>query len=120
LNTTVHRQRLPKAARVLARRDFLLIQQRGKRQRSSHFVVMTMPAYTSRSRLGLTVTRRFGNAVARNLIKRRLREFFRARQTELYPAQDIVIIPQSGAETLAHAQVAKELERIFALAAKAR
>lgn len=52
-------------------------------------------------------------------MKRLLREFFRTRQVDIAPAQDIVIIPQAGAETLAFAQVAEELGRILFIAEKA-
>jgi len=50
-------------------------------------------------RLGLTVSRRVGNAVQRNRVKRRLREFFRLNKDRL-PVADIVIIAQPGAAEL--------------------
>jgi ribonuclease P protein component len=48
------------------------------------------------ARLGLVVSRRAGNAVARNRWKRRLREAFRLCQNEL-PAMDFVCIPRAAA-----------------------
>ena len=42
-------------------------------------------------RLGLAVSRRVGNAVARNRVKRRLREAFRLQQHQLPPGYDLVI-----------------------------
>lgn len=44
-------------------------------------------------RLGLAVTRKCGNAVERNRIKRVLREFFRLRQQDM-PVMDIVVTPK--------------------------
>ncbi len=47
------------------------------------------------ARLGITVTRKFGNAVARNRAKRLFREAFR-RSTGLFPEGiDVVIIPKN-------------------------
>jgi len=48
-----------------------------------------------------------------------LREFFRARQTYITPAQDILIIPRTGADALGFAQVAEELGRVLSIDGKA-
>ena len=119
LNLEVRQQAFPKTARLLVRREFLFLQHRGKRRHSAHFVVLTAPAQGKRPRLGITTTRRFGSAVVRNRMKRVLREFFRARQTYITPAQDILIIPRMGADTLGFAQVAEELGRVLSIDGKA-
>lgn len=52
------------------------------------------------SRLGLTVSRRVGNAVVRNRVKRALRETFRLVWDDLLPGYDLVVIArQSAAKT---------------------
>jgi ribonuclease P protein component len=96
---------------LLKRREFLFLQQRGKRQHSPHFVVISSLSPKRHSRLGITVSRRFGNAVTRNRMKRMLRELFRTRRAEVAPAKDILIIPKVGANALTFAQVTTELER---------
>jgi ribonuclease P protein component len=106
----------PKTARLLARREFLLLQKQGKRRHSPHFVVVTIPAQTKRPRLGITTSRRFGKAVIRNRMKRILREFFRTHQSLITPSQDIIIIPRAGAEQLTLAQVTEELGSLLFLA----
>jgi len=51
-------------------------------------------------------------------MKRILREFFRRHQAQITPAQNILIIPKVGADTLDFVQVAEELERVLLSAGK--
>lgn len=53
-------------------------------------------AAVSRSRLGLSVSRRVGNAVIRNAWKRRLREAFRLVQPRLPGGHDFVVVVRSS------------------------
>jgi ribonuclease P protein component len=119
LTSTARRFAFPKSARLLVRRDFLFLQKRGRRRHCPHFVVLTAPAQQPWPRLGVTVSRRFGKAVVRNRMKRMLREFFRRYQVDIVPAQDIVIIPKAGAETLSFSHMVEELGRELFIARKA-
>lgn len=67
----------------------------GRRFFSRHFVVFAVPRHDGGTwRLGLTVSRKTGKAVARNRVKRVLREFFRLFQHELDAPLDIVVVPK--------------------------
>ena len=106
----------PKSVRLLERREFLFLQQKGRKRHSQHFLVATAPAKNEHSRFGVTTSRRFGNAVVRNRMKRLLREFFRTHQSFISPACDIVVIPRAGAEQLTFAQVVEELGKALSIA----
>ncbi len=90
---------LPKVARVRKRREYQELQ-KGRRLVSAHFVffVQARPTASERSRLGLIVSRKVGNAVARNLVKRRARELFRrSHEVLLGPGWDCVALARPGA-----------------------
>ncbi len=107
----------PKALRLRQRQDFLRAQAQGKRLHTRHFGVTLAPMAAGHPRLGLVVTRRLGKAVARNRMKRVLREFFRRHQTGL-PAFDLVIMAKKGAAALSYREVEEELGRLLSRAGK--
>jgi ribonuclease P protein component len=78
--------------RKLRRADFERATGAGRRLATRHFLVFVRERGDGGStRLGITVTRKVGNAVRRNRIKRLVREWFRARTAEL-GACDLVVV----------------------------
>ncbi len=60
--------------------------------------------------MGLTVSRKVGNAVVRNSVKRRIREYFRKNKS-LTPQIDLVVVAQKGSGSLSGEEVRRELYR---------
>lgn len=67
----------PRTCRVGARRDFRAAYEDGARQQGRLVVVFARPRAEGGVRLGLTATRKAGGAVARNRVRRHVREIFR-------------------------------------------
>jgi len=82
----------------------------------SHSSRLEHRAPVARPRLGLTVSRKVGNAVVRNRVKRSIREWFRIVKGDLQ-ARDLVVIARPGAARLAGVEIFAELQE---LAAEAR
>jgi ribonuclease P protein component len=91
--------KFPKAARLRRRRDFLQVQQRGRRLYSGDVLVVAREPGGPRPRIGITVSSKVGNAVERNQVKRWVREAWRSLGTDL-PAADLVVIARPAARTM--------------------
>ena len=93
--------------------EFLRLQRIGVRFQSPHFVLYAgrLDYEPERSRLGVTVSRRIGNAVVRNRVKRRVREIFRKviRARAAAAGTSIVVIARGGAGALESAAIGDEL-----------
>lgn len=90
----------------------------GKRRTSAGFVVVISPraegaaaeSDEKRRRLGVTVSKRVGNSVIRNCVKRRIREWFRHAREGLPAGSDTVVIARPVARELSGSDVAAILE----------
>lgn len=92
------RQTLPRAARLRKRREFDRVVRGGVCLADRRMRLWAIRNDLGWSRLGLIVGRQHGNAVARNRIKRLLREAFRLRRAELPVGLDLVCRPHAQAE----------------------
>ena len=86
-----HPNRLPVEYRIRQRREYRRVQSRGRTFRQPHLTMLYLPA-SENSRFGITVSRKVGNAVIRNRVKRRIREILRHHWRDLQGAWDIVVI----------------------------
>jgi ribonuclease P protein component len=82
---------------------------RGRRVETKTFRLFFRPTSAGRSRLGLVVSRKVGNAVARNRIKRVLREYFRQERAKFPEGMDCVIAVRPQAPWIGLADVRAEL-----------
>jgi len=72
---------------------------RGKRLHCHGLRVVYIPNQLDHGRLGLAVSRKYGNAVQRNRLKRCLRQAFRQHPVIHQPI-DILMMPQGGSGAL--------------------
>lgn len=104
----------PKCERLLNRKDFVNLNLSGKRFKAGHFTVLTKENGLMITRLGITASKRIGNAARRNRIKRLIREFFRLNKASLPNGYDIIIIAGRGTHGLGLRDIEEELgNKIF-------
>lgn len=101
--------RLAKSARVRKRREYQRIQSGGRRVSLAHFVlILRARADSNGARLGIAASRKVGNAVVRNRMRRLIREAFRCTR-ELFAADmDVVVIVKSAPAEFALVDVVRE------------
>ncbi len=86
----------PREKRVQRRADFVLCYDANRRFFSKYFVLFTRKQEEGGWRAGFTVSRKMGNAVRRNKMKRILREFFRLHGQNLPQGLDIIVVPKKN------------------------
>lgn len=106
----------PRAERIRRSREFQALSRSGSRRAGRNFVVLSgeVDAPDVLARLGVTVSRRVGNAVVRNAVKRRVREWFRQVGRERMAGRDVVVIARPGAAQLGGTAVFAELDELTA------
>jgi ribonuclease P protein component len=115
--------RFPQSRRIRKRREYVAVQAGARRVVTAHFVILLQAQSEpgGAPRLGITASRKVGNAVIRNRAKRLVREAFRATQS-LWPfGMDLVIIVRSLREGTQLADVTREwCAAASAIASRAR
>ena len=102
-----------KADRILKRSEFIYISRFGKKLQDRHFIVTFCPGRSEKTRLGVTVTRKVGDAATRNRIKRLAREHFRLNRDKITGKWDLNIIAKKAAADLTSDQAFLALQSVF-------
>jgi ribonuclease P protein component len=106
--------RFARADRLLRSREFQHVTRRGRRAASGAFVILACPGkHPEHARLGLTVSRKVGNSVVRNRVKRRVREWFRRDGRSLAAGLDVVVIARHAAAGLESGELGSQLSSLM-------
>lgn len=85
-----------KADRIRTSSEYRMLTKTGDRHYSEHLIIISRENQISRSRLGITVSKKVGKAVTRNRIKRIIREYFRLNRRNFPVRMDINIIARQS------------------------
>lgn len=106
-----HDRKFRKSDRIVCQPDFDRVHQSDLFATDHLLVVKGTRNDLGKTRLGLSISKKVGNAVVRNRWKRAIREGFRLNRNEIPVGWDLVVRPRKGA-TLDRAGIANSLVQL--------
>ena len=106
---------MKKRFRVKKEKDFSAIFKKGESFANRKFVIYRLENDEQHFRVGLSVSKKLGNAVTRNQIKRRIRHILIEYKNQLVENVDFVVIARKGVEILDYAEMGKNLLHVLKL-----
>ena len=103
---------MKKSYRVKSEKDFNAIFKSGQSFANRKFVIYKLEKKQRHFRVGISVSKKLGNAVMRNKIKRRIRHVLIAHRAEL-ATLDFVVIARKGVEFLTYQELEQNLLHVL-------
>ncbi|MEZ5315563.1 MAG: ribonuclease P protein component [Chlamydiales bacterium] len=105
----LNRYLFPKTSRLLYSHEFRLCKKYGVYQSGQFLSIHTRQTTSALTKIGLTVSRRYGKAIQRNHFKRLLREAFRLSQHKLPSNLHISVHPLAASQRATFLEIQEEL-----------
>ena len=106
-----------KIEKIKKNRDFQLIYNKGKKEFGYYTLIFFEENKDDEIHLGAVTSKKTGNAVCRNRIRRLIREYFRLNNLKFEKGFDIVCVAKKKAgeniKTLKYKDIEKDLNKIF-------
>ncbi|MDR1474011.1 MAG: ribonuclease P protein component [Lactobacillales bacterium] len=106
-----------KSYRVKKEKEFQAVFHTGKSYANKRFIIYQLsPRKQPHFRVGISVSKKLGNAVTRNKIKRKIRQAILELSAEIRPDVDFIVIARYDAKNLTVAETVKNLQHILMIA----
>jgi ribonuclease P protein component len=103
-----------KTYRLAKREDFNKVYRYGKSMANHQFVLYYLPqSKLEQFRLGISVSKKVGNAVVRNRLRRMIKEIVRLKKENMTPHYDYVLIARKPAAEMEYADMEKSILHVI-------
>ncbi len=100
-----------KVYRLTQRGSFTYIYKKGKRAYDKLITLYYVDAYNLK--VGVSVSKKVGNSVVRNKVKRRIKEAFRQIIPFIIPTYNFVIVARQGIEDAPYSEISKSIVQVL-------
>ena len=94
--------------RIRKQKDFFVLYKKGKRYRGKYFTLIHFPNNLEFCRFAVVASKKVGNAVRRNKIKRRMRTLFRRNKNSIIIPMDLIVIASAELHNLSWTDLQNE------------
>jgi ribonuclease P protein component len=94
-------------------KEFRYVYKKGRSVSDGNIVLIYVVTKTPRLKVGFSVSKKLGNSVERNRIKRRMKEAFFSMAGEVSPKSLLVFVPREHANALSYQELKASEERLL-------
>lgn len=84
--------------RIRKKKDFSNLYKKGSSSRGTYFNLIYLPNSLTYSRMAVVASKKIGNAVQRNRVRRRVKELFRRNKDLLTTPVDMIVVTKKGVQ----------------------
>lgn len=95
--------------RLRSKREFKYAFKKGNSLNSRYLVLVAVKNFKKYSKFGIVVTKKIGNAVCRNSVKRKIREILRINLANIKTGYNFILLTKPGIETQNYTEIQKSI-----------
>ncbi len=107
---------MEKKYRLRKNMEFKRVYSGGKSYWNRNLVLYVRKNALENSRIGITITKKIGNAVVRNRIRRRMKEIYRLKLGNIKGGYDLILIPKKNCVDISYKDLESAMIHIMGIA----
>ncbi len=100
--------------RIKKRKQFAYMYRVGRADHTKYLSLITTPTKLNQLKVGVSVSKKVGKAVKRNLVKRRILAIFKDMMPKVDSKHNYIIIAKAGCAELPFSDLVEQMNQLFA------